>query len=582
MTPSERVLETQDSHVREQFRSAIDAYSAGQYDSAEGAFRLVAEGENLSDHDVQVVQVMLGKCLYAEGEYDLCLRHFDRLLRHFPQSEYESGIEVLMGHCRYRLGDQFGAARCYAWALAAGSDRDRQIALDNLEPLIRAGMLESEVELLADDLGSDPLSLGARLLIANRLEEAHARQSALAQYEFIARQGGRSDQGQAAKEKIKALAATGDGELVIGILAPLTGDYADFGLRMRAAAKLAAEDSRGKVRVVMLDTGNDPTRAAWAADSAVDAGCGAVIGPLLPDCAAATIGVLRLHRIVQVLPLLRRQSSDLTGLSPWLVPMTVPAGFQIRQLFTTATSRHNVHRLAALVTDTPEGHAAAAAMKTESEALGVALCATQFFISGETDFGPTLRRLKRSVPAELSENRSQGQDLEAQNDDVAAVDALVVWGADPEDLLPIVPQARAAGFQCRLWGDAAWGETETLESIRTTLDSAIFVSDELIESDHPGWTEFSRRYQELSAGEPDWLVGRVYDAVNWLASLAGEDRTMPLTGRMLFPVEFTGLSGTFRFGTDHQRTDAQVCEYFGGRIVPFEDSADSSALTNDR
>jgi len=567
--PTEKALQSRDPELRTQFRQAVETFAAGEYASAETLFVQLSRCHGIPEHDSQIFLFMWGRCLYAQGDYAACCSHYAAYLDQFPNSENAGAAWVLIGHSRYFSGDILGAARAYLMGMTRGPEPHRQIALNNLEPLVRRGLPLSVLGSLANALGDDRWSAQARFWIAERWDQAHRRPEAMREFRCVARDAGRTDLGKAAQNRIRGLEQAGPVPAIIGLLLPLTGEYADYGRRARAAAELAIDSASGSARLVIVDARDDPLQAALGTDSLIQTGCVAVIGPLLPDCIAASAGALRALDVVQILPVVRRGAAELATFSPWIIGLSVPPERQARQLLLAAVQTVGLRRFAALVAETPESRAAAEAFAAAGSAVGATVHATAGFAPGESDYRASIRQLARAVLQEAGTTGAADTSLASDGGGrPLPIDGLLIWGADPEDLARIVPLVREAGFRCYLLGDQNWEEYATLPPIRPVLDSIIFVSDQVMDTANPVWQGFARRYRESYGADPDWLAARVYDAIGWV--VAGVKRgASDGTIERLLDGGSSGVSGTYEFESGRVVARARVFRRVDGRLQPL-------------
>ncbi|HUU45540.1 MAG TPA: ABC transporter substrate-binding protein [Acidobacteriota bacterium] len=611
--PTAKALETGDDRIRDQFEAAVAAYADAEFVLAERRFRELAERVGIPDADRQVFSFMVAKCLYAQGEYTFTLRHLDRFRDLFPESPFLTAARIVSGHCAYRTGDLPGAAREYAVALAGGPATHRRIALANLEPLVRRGLSLRQLERVLAGLTDDPWSAPVRFWVAERWATSGRRQDAAEQYLIAADLAADTTLANTARARAAQLERPAAWSLTIGLLAPLSGDFAPFGDEVRAAAQMAADRWGKTIRLVTIDTRGDPLRAAHAADSLVDIGCHAVIGPLRNDCIAATIAVFRAHDIVQVLPVARRGGTELTGMGPRLFALSVPPDRQARRLLHAAMSEDRMQRFACFAADTPEGRAAGRAFVTAVLAADATIYPIQYFAPATIDFSRPLRTLKRIIrddrdealptPSEVDEMERQQRlaeqtepepVFEFENVDTTSglaeeedetydlesrwrveLDGLMIW-ADPEDIRQIVLQARALGFTGRFLGNAGWGDQALRNTLAAQIDSVLFVSDEQIDENRLEWRTFSSDFRGRFGRAPGWLAGRTYDAISWLVQPTTDhpDPLDPLKW-LSMAEEFEGVTTTYRFAPDRQQQAAAVYRYIYGRPVRLTGPAET-------
>ncbi len=547
--PSSSALRSRDPGFRERFDDAISAYVDEKFADAEVLFRRLDVETGLSSHDREVITVMIGKCLYGEGAYLDCQRHFDRFRKRHTESVHESAALIYIGHCSYRLRDYNRAAQAYVTGLAIGPDDHRDIALENLEPLVKNGLRTRELEYLLIGLGDDDRANQVRVWIADRWLAAGRQEQAEQLYQRVVGSSKRSASGREAAHQLEDLEHLQTQVLTIGVLCPLSGDFADYGEQVRRAALIAESVNPERVRILIRDTAGDSVRAGRIADSLADLGCRAVIGPLVPEAIQATAPVLKEAGIIQILPLARR--GDFTPLSPFLFQMSSSPKRRGRLLAEYATKKERIRRLGILASDTPEGHEAANAFRDAASEAGATVYPAGFFEPGQTDFGEQLRALKNLTADPATKVDANGKATQFK-DWVPVLDGMLLWG-DPEDFVLAVPQIVFHKFRVKYFGPAGWGETAALDRIHTALDSVVFASDEWVDTTRAPWREFARAYEKKWRSAPSGLSGRVYDLIGWLAA-AGDpgDNPEDLVAVLLDAEGYSGTTGHWRFNDQRQ------------------------------
>lgn len=141
----------------------------------------------------------------------------------------------------------------------------------------------------------------------------------------------------------------------VAILAPLTGPNAERGQALVNAAKLALS-LQGAPQLDVRDTGGTPQGAAQAAQAAIAAGAGLIIGPLTSQETAAVAAPAR-QAGVAVLAF----TSDPAQAQPGVWVLGITPAEQVRRLVAAATAQGK-SRFAAVLPDTDFGHAMAAAL----------------------------------------------------------------------------------------------------------------------------------------------------------------------------------------------------------------------------
>ncbi|MEW5876091.1 MAG: penicillin-binding protein activator [Candidatus Zixiibacteriota bacterium] len=570
--PGGGAIKTRDEFVRRRFEKAVELYSEGRLAEAKSAFDRLLEEETLSSTGREVVSFMIGKTFYALSQYDSCQQHFNRFLEALPHSAYRGGARLYIGHCLYQKNKRLAAAQSYAAAVEAGPQSTADVAMSNLTPLIERGLSTTELDSLAAGLDADSPSGDVLLMIAERFQTLGRGRRAETLFRRLAEESRKSPAGRQAAIHLEELDRARRSIAVIGVLAPLSGDYADYGRELEEGIKLAVELYGDQARVHFADDHGDSAGAAAAARLLLTKGCNAIIGPLVPEAIHASARVLGEHEIVQVLPLARR--GDYVSLSPHLHQLSNSPRRQARRLAEYAIRTEGMKRLAVFAPDTPEGRLVAEVFSTTALASGVFVHEPALFEAGQTDFGDVLSEWR------LTDIRftcdTAGIDYASLTEDDAelitpSLDGVLIWG-EPEDLLLIVPQVRFHGFRPQYLGSPSWEETELLGRIRTVLDSAIFTSDEVPDTTRTSWKQFRTQYRERWRANPTALSARGYDLIRWFLGDDRDDRSASsIAARLTESGGFQGVGGPISLGSDRRPAGVPVYRFREGAPVRVSD-----------
>lgn len=158
--------------------------------------------------------------------------------------------------------------------------------------------------------------------------------------------------------KLPDVAPAGRG---VALLAPLTGPNAERGQALVRAAQLAFQDS-GAPPIDVRDTLGTPEGAAAAAEAAIAAGAGLILGPLTAGETAAVAGPARAAG-VGVLAF----TSDPAQAQPGVWPLGITPGQQVRRMVLAAVAQDK-RRFAAVLPDNDFGHAMGTALQQVTSA----------------------------------------------------------------------------------------------------------------------------------------------------------------------------------------------------------------------
>lgn len=343
----------------------------------------------------------------------------------------------------------------------------------------------------------------------------------------------------------------------VALMLPLSGDLADIGGGLLAAAEMALFDVAGDDFVLVpIDTRGTPEGASAAMDRAEREGVSLILGPMLSGSAAA---------IKQ-----RAASAGITVISFSTDPGIAGDGVfilgfiasqQIERLVAYAAAQ-GLYRFAVLAPSTPYGQIVAEALEAAAKRNYATVTRVAFYDPTKADVSPVARELalydeRRKA---LIEVRAE---LEALGDEQAMAELEALKKADtygdvdydavllPEGGDKLRMLASLLSFydvdpdQVRYLGTGQWDDP--MVNGENTLRGGWFTAPPLTEAR----AAFEERYSKAYGGPPPRIATLAYDAVA-LAAVLARSPGGPDYGYYAFTTEngFIGIDGIFRFRPD--------------------------------
>jgi hypothetical protein len=170
----------------------------------------------------------------------------------------------------------------------------------------------------------------------------------------------------------------------VAILAPVTGANAAIGQALVRAAQLALADP-GSPALDVRDTGSTPAGAAAAAQAAIAAGAGLIIGPLTSGETAAVAGPAGSAGV----PVLAF-TNDTSQAKPGVWTLGITPGQQVRRLVGAMIAQDKT-RIAGLLPDTEFGQAMATALTQAVTAANLPAPNIRTYSGGIGSIAPVVR-----------------------------------------------------------------------------------------------------------------------------------------------------------------------------------------------
>jgi ABC-type branched-subunit amino acid transport system substrate-binding protein len=307
----------------------------------------------------------------------------------------------------------------------------------------------------------------------------------------------------------------------VALLVPLSGDQAALGESLLQASQLALfEAPDSNVEIIVRDTGDSAVGAAQAAQAAINEGAKLVLGPVFGNAVKEVAPVAQTAGVNVV-----SFSTDRSVAQPGVYVMGILPSLQVQRVVGYA-SRQGLHRIAALLPQSPYGQTVKEALETAARGSGAQVVHVDFYDP-------------RAIDASTAVGQT-GQFISSGG----AVDALLVPETS-ERLHGITGQFGGFGIdptRVRLLGSTLWADDAALGS-DPNLVGAWYAAP-----DPSAWGDFRNRFRAAYSSDPPRLATIAYDATLLAILLAGGPNGPDFTTAALTdPAGFSGVDGIFRF-----------------------------------
>jgi len=322
-------------------------------------------------------------------------------------------------------------------------------------------------------------------------------------------------------------------ERTIGVLLPLSGRFAVYGLSVRQGVELAR--SVGPlpvpVRFDFRDTAGDAAAIApLMQELAAAPGIEAIIGLLSGGEADAAAAVAELQELPLIL-LAPREGT--TG--GYVFQNAMTAATQVMALADHAVRGQGLRRFVILHPDNRYGELFAGLFQIAVERQGGQVLARRSYPAGAVDLRQTLQALA----------------TEAHRGGSGSPEALFLPD-DARQAAQIVPQLGFSRLdQLQLLGTSAWSNPELVRLAGPRIEGAIFVDGFFADSHNPEVRDFVTRFQEIYGATPGLLAAQGYDTARRLLTLlarSGRGNHKALRQALIDQRGFSGVTGETRFG----------------------------------
>jgi branched-chain amino acid transport system substrate-binding protein len=333
--------------------------------------------------------------------------------------------------------------------------------------------------------------------------------------------------------------AAGD-TVKIGLSAPLTGDWAEYGNDFKRAVTMVIDrvnrmgGVRGKQVVLAVeDSRGDPKESVLIAEKFVtDPQIIAEIGDFSSSSCMAAAPVYEKAHMVQLSP--TSSHMDFTKKGEFMFRVVATQGFEGPYNARWAVKDLGKKKIATIYINNDWGVDANKYFTQEARKLGAEIVAEEAFVPGEKDFTAILSKLKRLDPE------------------------LIYLPTFYADAAAILNQAKRMRFNPVVLANSSLFSAKTIELGGDAVEGLMIPANYFSADPRPAAQEFTREYKALYGAEPNQFAALAYDAANlMIASLnmVGVDDRAKVREGLLSLKGFQGATGSISYadGRDPQK-----------------------------
>ncbi len=335
----------------------------------------------------------------------------------------------------------------------------------------------------------------------------------------------------------------------VALLVPLTGDSASVGQTLVNAAKLAFSGS-GAPALDIRDTGGTQAGATAAAQAAIAAGDGLILGPLFSAEAHAVAPIAQAAN-VNVLAF----TNDSSVAAPGIWTMGITPDEQVSRVVTAASAAGRT-QIAALLPDTDFGHSLGTALQSATAALSEPSPSLTFYEEGFSNLNQAIRdmsdfqdrgagleaQIKAAKDLDTPAGNQKARDLAHQQIPPPPFNALFI-GATSGDVLAeiatLLPFYSVNAPQVQLLGPALWANIAPAMGSNAVYNGALYAAP-----DPAAAAPFDQKYQSLYGSTPPAIADVAFDSAAIAVLIAGQGGYT--SGVLTEPSGFTGTDGVLQ------------------------------------
>jgi branched-chain amino acid transport system substrate-binding protein len=496
---------------------AGDIYLAtGDLGSAQNLYLKVV-GDYVASDSYDEARYKLGYTYFRAGKYPDAVEVLKSLAQAPSAGRDATSTYMILAKSYLMTGDYLAAISWFSKAEDSTADPAIQAeAKSNIKSIVEKYLSEGELVRVSDDfVGRDAGGYAAYALAKiytarNDIDAAHE------QLLRIVRNQPDHEYYYEAQGMLKeTLGGRPAGEITVGVILPLSGRNASFGMRVRDGIKLAAGEmgfTEGpRVRLVVKDCGDNPASASYAVrELARDDEVMAIVGPMVKESAMAAATEAQSLKI-PIITLTRTQG--ITDIGDYVFRNFLTHPDEIRGLVRYVVQGRGLARFAVLYPDDAYGKEMKDLFSREVGYYGARVVAEMSYLGETADFRSTMREL---IAAAGGDKSKPGFDALFIPDYYNMVGMIIPY-ADFYDLRSVT-----------LVGTDGWNDPGLLSIGGDSLIGSYFADAFCPNSDRPEVKRFVSDFKAAFGQEPGVLEAYGYDTIKMIQYLM---RTQGIKGR---------------------------------------------------
>lgn len=484
------------------YRQAEDAFRLGDYERAVRAYRVFLDSDQRDDL-VPRAYFKMAAAQFRRERYAEALAILDEFRERYPREKYPQ-MYALRGDVEEVRGNLVAAITQWEQAYELAEDEERDKVFRRIDNAL-AAMNSSSLAAVAGVVTNSDIR---DLVELRRKGGAPPRSAAV-----------RRESGKGSGESGGAPVASSR----IACMLPLSGPYADYGLRSLNGLKLGLGERAAEL--IVRDTRGAPQTAREVLEGLIkDQDVIAVIGPLRSEVAESVASAAE----VAGLPMLLLSQRDAKP-GRFVFQIALTPTIQAAALSRFAVKELELSRFGILHPGDVYGSVLAEAFKREVARNNARVVGMQSYPAGAREFAVERLSVKQW---------HEKDGLEAVFLPDSAETAGLLGG-----------ELRRATPQLALLGGSAWNDRKALSDVSLGLEGGIFVDGFFEASNRPATRTFVEAFENAYGSTPGILEAQAYDAgriARRVLSLGGRNRNDFAT-HLATLGDYDGASGHMRF-----------------------------------
>ena len=511
--------------------------------------------------------VMLTECYLRDHKREEAFKLSSRFLEYYINSVYRERMELANAIVMVEQGSVYEGVEAMLRILAytknpAAKSRTKDVAIQTLAASL---MTADQLQALLEKYPVDKDVIGwMQLQIGRECQNAKRYRAARYWYKKVIAGGVAENLSNTAQKGLESLEDQGAGMPTVLVLAPLSGDFAEFGAAAIQGVILAHEKAglKNKVNLRVADTRADAALALLRTQQAINQdSVVAVIGPIM-SAPAATVAAW-LGSNFQNIPMLTPTATDdgIAKMGPNIFQVNITMDNLAKSIADFATKCLNIREFAILSPLGGYGASMSQSFTTAVERRGASVVAFRNYEEGRPDYKTEFSLLRdvRFKQLNRRQNIARGaNDLDAVNakerrfymqDSTFNIPGIFIPATNPGDAGLMAGQVAFNKISGVLLGASGWYGRELLIQGKRQVDSSYFSVPAMdMDEANDNFKKFASAFKERWGDEPgeDKVSGLSYDAANIVFSSLAK-KPASLTNAINNTADFPSVYGEIKF-----------------------------------
>lgn len=569
----------------EAYESGEKLYTNSQYEQARELFSKVFSQS--SDMDLRAKALyMKALCSYKMKLYDSAVREFEDFVNIFRDHDLVFKARMWSADAHFEMGDYLNAAQDFANAMISPDSRLSKTASEALENTLWGYLPIDLFPTLLDRVDRSVEGFVGRFWLKRLIHDGEYARAFREGQKLLNRIYDIESRNRI-QEELALVDKYLREHLVVAVLVPREGEFAQFGEEVYRGVELAFANSGKRIDLQVLNSGGDALKTAKEMDKLLRSSnplC--IMGPITSNETVAAGALAGTYKVPLITPTASRDG--IAEISPYifqLIASPVKASAYLAKMIMSEISPDSMDTFAILAPEDDLGRACALAFIQEVTNAGGTIIGAKFFRQGTVDFSKLLAEIKEPIlqyydthwrwfdttDATLYKcDADSGCRVKPREEWLVHIDGffLPIYF---DDIGIILPQIPFMYIDSKPLGTNGWvvNDLKKDKKLFRYMEGALIIPDDFyVCRENEKWDEFERLYKKRYGNAPGRLAALGYDAASIvLNGIENGAVTQEMMRDFLSGIhDFAGVAGPVEFNEDGANTKATILMFQKGEL----------------